>query len=84
MPIINFAVPAQLNKQIIKTVKESGYSSKAELFRSLYISYNESKKKSVITEEDRFAFLSNALDKAILKKYKNKPIPSLKAQLDRI
>lgn len=33
MSIINFSIPAQLNKKIQKTVKNKGFASRAEFFR---------------------------------------------------
>lgn len=33
MAVVNFNIPTKLNQQVLKTVREKGFASKAEFFR---------------------------------------------------
>lgn len=41
MPIVNFSLPATLEKQITSIVKKKGFASKAEFFRFVAMQYIE-------------------------------------------
>ncbi|HLD61007.1 MAG TPA: ribbon-helix-helix domain-containing protein [Patescibacteria group bacterium] len=51
MSIVNFSIPAKLDQQIKKTIKEKGFASKAEFFRfaALYTLGNIAPTKSLDT-----------------------------------
>ena len=61
--------------------KQKGFASKAEFFRFAAIHLVDIIDKPIVNEEERFAFLSNALTKEIAGKYRGKKMPSVRKQL---
>ena len=82
MTIINFAITEPLAKKITKTIKEWGFSSKAEFFRFIAIDFIDRHERKKFAQDPEIAYLSDQLGKAIEKKFKNKTIPSLEEQLE--
>lgn len=80
MAIINFEVKRPLEQKIKTAIKDYGFTSKAEFFRFAAINFIM-KEKEKLNEEERFEKLSSELSRAVIKKFKNKKIPSLKKQL---
>jgi Arc/MetJ-type ribon-helix-helix transcriptional regulator len=82
MPIVNFAVPEQLEKQINATIKKKGFASKAEFFRFATMYYLDNEKKTpTMTEDERLDYLTDSIRKAVVKKYKGVKLPSAAEQL---
>lgn len=50
MSIVNFAIPKTLEKRIEQTIKEQGFSSKAEFFRSIAINYITNLQKPILAD----------------------------------
>lgn len=81
MAIVNFAVPKTLESRIDKTIKEKGFASKAEFFRSAAIHFIDFVQRSAVSDDERFSLLADTLRKEIAKKYKGVSVPSVEAQL---
>jgi metal-responsive CopG/Arc/MetJ family transcriptional regulator len=81
MAIINFIVPKNLEKRVVDTIRERGFASKAEFFRFAAIYFMDILEKHVGSEEERFEYLTDALQKEIAASYRGKKSPSLKEQL---
>ncbi len=81
MTVINFAVPKTLEKRIDKTIREKGFASKAEFFRFAAVHFLDVVQRPIVSEDDRFSFLTKALRREVAKKYKGKNIPSITKQL---
>lgn len=84
MTVINFAIPASLDRKIKRAIKEHGFTSKAEFFRFAALNF-----LGVVTapttdldaENER---LSKEIARLISKKFKGKKLPSLEEQMDNI
>lgn len=81
MSIVNFAIPKTLDKRVISTINQKGFASKAEFFRLAAIYFMETVNRQNITENDRFDYLTDMVQNAVIQKYQNKKIPCLKKQL---
>ncbi|PIR03103.1 MAG: hypothetical protein COV60_02080 [Candidatus Magasanikbacteria bacterium CG11_big_fil_rev_8_21_14_0_20_43_7] len=81
MPIVNFAVPKQLEKQINATIKKNGFTSKAEFFRFAAMASIHNLDTSHMSEDEQLDYLTNRIEKTIEKKYKGKTLPSAAEQL---
>jgi Arc/MetJ-type ribon-helix-helix transcriptional regulator len=81
MTVINFAVPRTLEKRIDKTIREKGFASKAEFFRFAAVHFLDIVQRPIVSEDDRFSFLTEALRREVAKKYQGKNIPSITKQL---
>lgn len=85
MSIVNFSISPTLAKRISRTIKERGFSSKAEFFRFAVIHFMDIVEKPTEIDEDlRFEILTKKLDLLLSKKLKNKKLPSLEDQLKDI
>ena len=81
MSIVNFAIPKTLEKQIDQTIKQKGFASKAEFFRFAALHFINVIDKPFVTEKDRFDYLTDEIEKSVIKRYKGKKLPSLEEQL---
>lgn len=81
MAIVNFSIPKNLSDRVSEVVEEKGFASKAEFFRFAAIYFIDVVDKPIVTEDDRFEYLSKTLTKEIVKRFRGKKIPSLKKQL---
>lgn len=81
MSIVNFAIPATLEKRISQTLKKKGFASKAEFFRFAAIYFMDIFDKPYKDEDARFDYLAQALSEEVKRKYKGKKISSLRDQL---
>lgn len=84
MAIINFSVPKPLEKKINRTIQDSGFTSKAEFFRFLAISFVEKKEQKIMTEKEKFDYLTSQLAREAKSKLVVKRLPSLKEQLSNV
>ncbi len=84
MSIVNFSVPATLEKRIAETIREKGFPSKAELFRFVQITNHRETKMFPLDNNKKIASLSRQLDEELRKKVGSKQLPSLKKQMARI
>lgn len=84
MAIINFAVTKPLEKKINKTIQDCGFTSKAEFFRFLAINYVEKREQEIMTEEEKFDFLTSQLAQEAKSKLVVKKLPALKEQLSNV
>jgi len=84
MSIVNFAVPKTLDERVVNTIKQKGFASKAEFFRLAAIYFMELINKQNITENDKFDYLTDMVQNAVIQKYQNKKISSIKKQLTGI
>jgi metal-responsive CopG/Arc/MetJ family transcriptional regulator len=80
MSIVNFSIPKKLQSRVEKTIKERGFASKAEFFRMATMHFID-QDTLPISEEERLSHLTKILKKEIIKKYKDKKIPSVEKQL---
>lgn len=81
MSIVNFSIPSVLEKRVDETIQQKGFASKAEFFRFAAVHFIEELHKPVISEEDRFHFLTKTIKKTVSKHYRGRAIPSAKEQL---
>jgi hypothetical protein len=65
MPIINFAVPATLDKRINRTIKERGFASKAEFFRFAAIQFMGVGNRSSVSMDEKWQRMEREADEAI-------------------
>jgi len=84
MSIVNFSIPAALERRVTETIQQKGLTSKAEFFRFAALHFLEVIEKPAISEEERFAFLTKALRAEIKSRFRGKKLPSLKEQLSDI
>ncbi len=84
MAIINFSVPAILERKIKEVIKKKGFSSKAELFRFVVLRYLDETEKLPLDSNPRITALSGALERELLEKLEKSPLPDIKVQLKRI
>ncbi len=83
MAIINFKITKPLEKKIIEAIKRQGFNSKAEFFRFAAMQFIE-KNDSVVSDDDKLAYLTNELEKTLNAKLGNKKLPSLEKQISSI
>lgn len=83
MAIVNFTIPKNLKKRVEDTIKEKGFASKAEFFRFAAIYFMDILKSRAgsESEEERFKYLTDVLQKEISASYRGKKLPPLKEQL---
>jgi len=81
MAIVNFIVPQNLEKRVADTVKKKGFASKAEFFRFAAIYFMDILEKRAGSEEERFEYLTEVLQKEITTSRRGKKFFSLKEQL---
>lgn len=81
MSIVNFTIPATLERKVKDVIKRKGFSSKAEFFRFAAINFIDILDKPITSEEDRFAYLTETLCNEIRVRYGNRKIPSVREQL---
>lgn len=81
MSIVNFSIPPTLEKRVGQIIKEKGFSSRAEFFRFAAIQFIDVINKPITSEEERFDYLSNALQQEIIKQFRGKKLPSAEEQL---
>lgn len=80
MSVVNFSITDELAKSIEKVIRRIGFSSRAEFFRMAAIHFMNEHMKG-LTEEEKFSLLSDEINRAFHKKFKNKKIPSIEEQL---
>ena len=81
MPIVNFSVPKTLDKRVAKTMAAKGFSSKAEFFRFAAIHFMDIINKPFASEDERFDYLTKAIEKEVVERYSGKKLPSARVQL---
>ena len=81
MSIVNFTIPKTLEKKVAEVVRKKGFSSKAEFFRFAAINFIDILDKPIVSEDDRFVYLVDALRSEIKTRYGNKKMPSVREQL---
>ncbi|OGL88096.1 hypothetical protein A3I42_03620 [Candidatus Uhrbacteria bacterium RIFCSPLOWO2_02_FULL_49_11] len=81
MSIVNFAVSKPLEKRVEHIMREKGFTSKAEFFRFAAIQYIDILSKPVVSEEERFRYLTTALANEVVKAYRGKKVPTAREQL---
>ncbi len=81
MAIVNFSVPAPLEKRVKRIVKEKGFGSKAEFFRFAAIHFIDIVSKPAVSEDERFDYLTKAISEEVRAQYTGKSIPPLRDQL---
>ncbi|MBU4331569.1 ribbon-helix-helix domain-containing protein [Patescibacteria group bacterium] len=81
MAIVNFSIPTTLEKRVGQTIREKGFSSKAEFFRYAAIYFIDVVDDSAISEDERIKYLSDAITREVIKKFHNKKIPPVEEQL---
>lgn len=84
MAIINFSVTKPLEKKINQTIQNYGFTSKAEFFRFLAISFVKQREPKITTEEEKLAYLTEQLAKEARSKLTKTKLPSLKEQLKNV
>ena len=80
MAIINFTIPARLELNVKKAVRENGFASKAEFFRMAAVSYL----KENSNVKDKIKFLEQAIAEELRIKYRGKKLPPVEDQLKDI
>lgn len=81
MAIVNFAIPKTLERRVGEVMKQKGFSTKAEFFRFAAIHFIDVINKPYVSEGDRFDYLTRALHKEIIEKYRGKTLPPVREQL---
>ncbi len=81
MAIANFTLPKTLERRIANTLKEKGFASKAEFFRFAAIHFMDVLHRPIVSEQERFDYLTGALREEITVRYRGKKLPSLEEQL---
>ncbi|MBI1961706.1 MAG: hypothetical protein HYS45_03330 [Parcubacteria group bacterium] len=81
MPIVNFSVPKTLDRRVNHIIKEKGFSSRAEFFRYAAIHFMDVVEKPFISEDERFEYLTRAIEKEVIEQYAGKKLPSAREQL---
>ena len=79
MAIVNFEVPAALDRRIKKTIKERGFASKAEFFRMA--AFNYFIKDPDQQDRDEINKLTKEISRLVEVKFRGKKIPSVRDQL---
>jgi metal-responsive CopG/Arc/MetJ family transcriptional regulator len=81
MSVINFSVTKPLERDINKTIKKDGFSSKAEFFRFAAKDYINRRNVSDDITQEEFEREMNDLAQTISRKLGGKKLPSLEEQL---
>jgi len=81
MPNVSFSIPTKLEKQINKAMKEKGFPNKAEFFRAATRHFVDHKEAMEKYEKERMEYLTKEIEDLVIKKFKNKKIPSIEEQL---
>lgn len=81
MSIVNFAVTRPLEKKINQTIKEQGFTSKAEFFRFVTLLYLSRPQPLAAIEETAYQKSVSTLKIALRKRLVMKKLPSLHNQL---
>lgn len=84
MAIVNFMLPRTLERRIGDTLKEKGFASKAEFFRFAAVHFLDVLNKPIVSEHERFAYLTDALHEEIALRYHGKKLSSLEEQLGKL
>jgi hypothetical protein len=83
MSIVNFSIPLTLDKRISKVIKEKGFASKAEFFRSITMQYLDVVESSTTHNSyQKLDHLTDEISKLIVQRFKGKNLPSAEQQLD--
>ena len=77
MAIINFAIPATLERRVKKKMQTDGYSSKAEFFRMATMRMIQED----VDDSEQIKMLVSAISDEVRIKFKGKRIPSVESQL---
>jgi len=80
MSIVNFTVSEPLEKKIEKALRETGFQSKAELFRFAVINYLNNLDRQM-SETEEFTYLTSRLGNLIHRRLGKKSTISLRKQL---
>ena len=80
MTIVNFSITEPLAEKINRVIKEWGFSSKAEFFRFIAISFVERSERKKIMEDFELAASCQNLEETVNTKFKGKQMPSLESQ----
>ena len=85
MPVVNFTIPAALEKRVQKAVKERGFTSRAEFFRAAALREIERPAASEGSFENNphIRSLVAAIDQEFVKKLGNRRLPSVREQFKR-
>lgn len=84
MAIINFTVPEILERKIKEVIKKKGFASKAELFRFAVLRYLDETEKLPLDSNPRIAALSREMEREMLQKLGQSPLPAIEVQLKRM
>lgn len=84
MSIVNFSIPKTLGGRIKEIMEQKGFASKAEFFRFAAIYFLDIIDKPIISEDERFNSLTEAIQKEVTEAYGGKKLPSLEQQLSDI
>ena len=86
MSVVNFTITKPLETKISRLIKEQGFTSKAEFFRFVTLTYLNNQERSLKTqnEDERYATSVRALKQAIRQKLQGKNLPSLKEQMSTL
>ena len=79
MSIVNFAVPKALEKKVNKVIRERGFASKAEFWRSLATNYLDETLQAY--EQARTKYLIESISRLVDTKFHGRKLPSLDEQL---
>ncbi|HEY4505050.1 MAG TPA: hypothetical protein VJI73_04750 [Candidatus Paceibacterota bacterium] len=79
MSIVNFAVPKALENKVNKAIREKGFASKAEFWRSLATNYLDENMQAY--QQARTKYLIESISRLVDTKFRGKKIPSLDKQL---
>lgn len=81
MAIVNFAVTKNFDSRVKQLIKVKGFSSKAEFFRFAAIYLMDILDKPVVSEDDKFKYLTQAVSQEVVKQFKGKKLPTVTEQL---
>ena len=84
MAIVNFAIPAALDKRVGATIKEKGFASKAEFFRFAAVYFMDVIDKPFVTEGERTGYLVGEIEREIRLRKRRGTLPSIRSQLQDI
>jgi hypothetical protein len=81
MAIVNFAVTKSFDSRVKQLIKVKGFSSKAEFFRFAAIYLMDILDKPVVSEEEKFKYLTQAVSHEVARQFKGKKLPTVTEQL---
>lgn len=84
MAVVNFTLPKTLERRIGETLKEKGFASKAEFFRFAAVHFLDVINRPIVSEQERFEYLTDALREEVLLRYREKKLPLLEEQLGQL